>query len=278
MKYAILGLILAAGLNAAEEKTTEHKSFSGVRELVIDNVSGFIEVTATSQTTTGGSVEIDIEKTLSGESADRLSLAKKEISLSTTQEGGLVRLLVDGPFRCHCSENSINFRGYEVYKFAYDFKIRVPRDLKLELRTVNKSHITVQGTSGDYTISNVNGPIEMRDVEGSGTVHTVNGGVTVLYARNPKGPTSFRSVNGSLDVSFRTGLNADVKLKTMNGGLYTDFDVAALPVAAMTTAENRNGKYVWSSRRMTGVRIGQGGPELVFETLNGNVMIKNREK
>jgi hypothetical protein len=27
---------------------------------------------------------------------------------------------------------------------------------------------------------------------------------------------------------------------------------------------------------MTGVRIGQGGPELVFETLNGNVMIKNR--
>src|SRR5258708_3999058 len=123
MKYAILGLMLAAGLSAADEKTTEHKTFSGVRELVIDNVSGFIEVTAS----TGGSVEMDIEKTLSGESSDRLALAKKEISLSATQEGGLVRLLADGPFRCHCSENSINFRGYEVYKFSYDFKVRVPR-------------------------------------------------------------------------------------------------------------------------------------------------------
>ncbi len=274
MKHALLGLMLAVALNAAEEKTTEHKSFAGVKELVIDNVTGVIEVTASNS----NSVEMDIEKTLSGDSADRLSLAKKEVSLSTTQEGGLVRLLVDGPFRCHCSENSINFRGHEVYKFVYDFKVRVPRDVKLELRTVNNSRISVTGTSGDYTIRNVNGPIEMTDIEGSGSIVTVNGGVTVVYAKNPAGPTSFRTVNGSLDVTFRQGLNADVKMKTMNGGLYTDFDVTALPVAAMTTAENRNGKYVWSSRRMSGVRIGRGGTELQFETLNGNVMIKNREK
>ena len=95
MKPAILGLILALALPAADEKTSEHKTFSGVRELVIDNISGFIEVTAS----TGGSVEMDIEKTLGGSSADRISLAKKEISLSTTQEGGLIRLVVDGPFR-----------------------------------------------------------------------------------------------------------------------------------------------------------------------------------
>jgi hypothetical protein len=29
---------------------------------------------------------------------------------------------------------------------------------------------------------------------------------------------------------------------------------------------------------MTGVRIGRGGPELSFETLNGDVLIKSREK
>jgi hypothetical protein len=266
MKPAIFGLILAVGLHAAEEKTAEHKTFSGVHELVIDNISGFIEVTASA----GASVEIDIEKTLSGSSADRIALAKKEVSLETTQEGGLVRIVVDGPFRRYSN-------WHDVYKFNYDFKVRVPRDVKLELRTVNNSHITVEGTAGDYTINNVNGPIEMKDIEGSGTIHTVNGGVKVTYARNPQGATSFKSVNGSLDISFRAGLNADVKMKTMNGGLYTDFDVSAMPVAA-TAAENRNGKFVWSSRRMTGVRIGQGGPELQFETLNGNVMIKNREK
>ena len=273
MKSIILGVVLAVALRAAEEKTTEHKTFSGVRELVIDNITGSIDVTAS----TGGSVEMDIEKTLSGSSEDRLSLARKEISLASTQEGGLVRLLVDGPFRCHCSDNSVSFHGHQVYDFNYNFKVRVPRDVKLELRTVNSSRINVEGTAGDYTISNVNGPIEMKDVEGSGSVHTVNGGVKVLYARNPTGATSYRTVNGSLDISFRAGLNADVKMKTMNGGLYTDFDVSAMPVSA-NPPENRDGKFVWRSRQMTGVRIGRGGPELQFETLNGNVMIKNREK
>ena len=274
MKILLAGLFAAVLVFAQlDEQTTERKSFSGVRELIVDNVSGFIEVTAS----TGGSVEMEITKSLSASSTDRMALARKELSLNFQQEGGLVRAIVDGPFRCHCGDNSINFRGGEPYKFAYDFKIRVPRDVKLELRTVNKSHILVDGTAGDFTISNVNGPIEMKDVEGSGNVHTVNGGVKVLFARNPKGATSFKSVNGTLDISFRSGLNADVKMKTFNGGLYTDFDVVASPVAG-TPPEHRNGKLVWSSRRMTGVRIGQGGPELQFETLNGDVLIKNREK
>ncbi len=175
---------------------------------------------------------MDIEKTLRAWSQDRMTLAKKEISLAERREGGLVQLMVDGPFRCHCSDNSINFHGDNLYEFRYDFKIRVPRDTKLDLRTVNDSHILVDGTSGDFRISNVNGGIEMREVEGSGSVSTVNGPVKVTFARNPTGATSFKSVNGTLDVSFRRGLNADVRMKTMNGGMFTDFPVTALPVAA----------------------------------------------
>jgi hypothetical protein len=76
MKRLILGIVLAALAHGADERTPEHKTFAGLRELVIDNITGFIEVPAS----TSGAVEMDIEKTLSGESADRLSLAKKEIS------------------------------------------------------------------------------------------------------------------------------------------------------------------------------------------------------
>jgi len=275
MRHAMLALALAAAAWAqVEEKSSEHKTFAGVRELVIDNVIGFIEVSASS----GGAVEMDIDKTLRADSSDYASLARKEVKLEVTQEGGLVRLLVDGPFRCHCGDNSsINFRGDSGYRVIYDFKVRVPRDIKLDLRTVNRSHITVEGTAGDFRISNVNGGIEMREVEGSGTVHTVNGPLKVTFARNPKGATSFKSVNGTLDVSFRAGLNADVKMKTFNGGLYTDFPVTALPAQAVQP-ERRDGKFVWRSNRMTGVRIGNGGPELTFDTLNGDVLIKNREK
>ena len=276
--------LAAALVNAApfppqglEEKSIDRKTFSGAKELIIDNITGSIEVTAIPSSGGASTVEVEIEKKLSGRSQDRIDLAKKEISLAAKQDGGLVQLLVDGPFRCHCSDNSINFPGHQVYEFSYNFKVRVPRDLYLELRTVNDSHIRVEGTTGDYKISNVNGAIEMQEVEGSGSVHTVNGKVTVVFARNPKAATSFKSVNGTLDITFRNGLNADAQMKTMNGGLFTDFPVTALP-AAVTQPERRNGMFVWKSRGMTGVRIGSGGPELSFETLNGNVLIKNREK
>jgi len=164
-----------------------------------------------------------------------------------------------------------------VYEFEYNFKVKVPRNISLDLRTVNRSGIVVTGTSGEFRINNVNGGIEMRDIEGSGSVHTVNGPVKVTFARNPTGATSFKSVNGTLDVSFRSGLNADLKMKTMNGGMYTDFPVSAVPVAA-SQAEQHNGKYLYRSNRMTGVRIGSGGAELSFETLNGEVLVRNRDK
>ena len=44
----IVTMLAAACAFAAEERSTEHKTFAGVRELVVDNVTGFIEVTAAS--------------------------------------------------------------------------------------------------------------------------------------------------------------------------------------------------------------------------------------
>jgi DUF4097 and DUF4098 domain-containing protein YvlB len=273
MTFAILLCVPIIAFAQLEDRSTDHRSYSGVREFIVDNITGNIEVTATS----GNVVEVDIEKTLTADSPDRMSLAKKEISLTETHEGGLVRLLVDGPFRCHCSENSTNFHGEPLYRFTYNFKVRIPKNIALELHTVNKSHIDVEGTSGDFKITNVNGGIDLREISGSGSVHTVNGPVKVTFAQNPTAATSFKSVNGTLDVAFHSGLNADVKMKTMNGGMFTDFPVTALPVAAIQP-ERRDGKFVWRSNRMSGVRIGRGGPELSFETLNGDVLIKSREK
>jgi len=125
MKKSVL-LILAAALVFAEpeEKSAEHKSFSGVHELIIDNVNGVIEVTGSS----GGSVEVDIAKTLKARTQDRIALARREVKLDVTQEGGLVRLKVDYPFRDH---------GGPGYDAIYDFRVRVPRDIRLDLHSLN---------------------------------------------------------------------------------------------------------------------------------------------
>jgi len=271
MRTALLLAISTIAFAQVEDRSTEHKSYSGVHELIIDNITGDIELTAYS----GASIEMDVEKTLSARSNDRLAIARKEISLAERREGGLVELTVDGPFRCHCGDNSVHFHGDQLYRFKYTFKVRVPRAIALELHTVNGSRISVEGTAGDFHVSNVNGSIDMRDVEGAGEVHTVNGEVKVTFARNPTGATSFRSVNGTLDVAFRANLSADLKLKTFNGGMYTDFPVTTSPVAAHP--EQRDGKMIWGRNRTTAVRIGSGGPELSFDTLNGQILIRKRD-
>src|SRR5258706_93165 len=252
MKNLLAVAVIATlpALAQLEDKGTERKTHSGVRELIIDNVSGTIEVTAG----TGADVELEITHSFRGRSEDRLAIARKELKVDVRQEGGLLQYMVDGPFRCHCAENSISFNGRQVYDFSYDFKVKVPRSIALELRAVNNSHITVQGTAGDFKINNVNGPIDMTDIEGKGSVHTVNGGVKVTFARNPTGPVSFKSVNGKLDVTFRSGLNADLKLKTFNGGVYTDFDTTALPLES--SAQTVNGKFVYKRDRAAHVRVG----------------------
>jgi len=265
---AVLASLASIAAPPLEEKSNEHRTFAGVNDLIVDNVSGFIEVTASN----GNSLEMDVAKILSADSQDRLSLAKKEIRLDVTQEGGLLRLIVEGPFR---NGRSVNHEGYH---FTYNFTLRVPRQIRLELSTVNDSHILVDGTSGEFRISNVNGPIEMKQVQGSGEVRTVNGAVKVTFARNPTAPVEFKSVNGTLDITFRHGLNANLMMKTMHGDLLTDFPVTALPVAVAVAPENKNGKFVWKNDRMAGVRVGSGGPELRFETLNGDVLIKDRER
>jgi hypothetical protein len=120
-------------------------------------------------------------------------------------------------------------------------------------------------------VSNVNGLIDMRDVAGSGRAHTVNGPVTVTFPANPKQTSSFKTVNGNVDVSFPAGLAADLAMKTFNGGLFTDFDAQPLANIVAAAGERRNGKFVYRANEFTRVRVGNGRPEIAFETLNGNV-------
>ena len=60
-------------------------------------------------------------------------------------------------------------------------------------------------------------------------------------------------------------------MKTFNGGLFTDFDAQPLPSPVAAAGERRNGRFVYRANELTRVRVGDGGPEITFETLNGNV-------
>jgi hypothetical protein len=79
-----------------------------------------------------------------------------------------------------------------------------------------------------------------------------------------------------LEVYFQPGLSADLLFQTMNGGIYTDFDVTARATAA-AQGEQRDGKFIYRSKGPHGARVGQGGPELSFNTLNGSIRLHDTQ-
>jgi hypothetical protein len=262
--FAVLGLV---SVFAAEQKETTEKVFHGAAggRLTIENVSGPIQVTAAP----GPDVRVSIVKTVEANSAEEVARGQSEVVLESGQEGADVRLHVKFPCEhscCGCWDD----RHYEV---RYEFRVEAPAGMTLKLSTVNDGDVTVHGAFGDFVVSNVNGSIAMTDIAGSGEAHTVNGKVTVDFAKNPAGPTSFKSINGELRVSFQPGLSADVQLKTFNGEAWTDFDGATLP----SDGGHWTGKR-YSRDRFTGIRIGNGGSAISFDTLNGNIYILNRGK
>jgi hypothetical protein len=280
MKIAII-LAGAAALTSAtlvygfdqEEKETIRRNFPAAARLEIDNVHGFIHVTGYS----GNEIQMVAEKTIQAESQERLDVAKREVKLDATQSGDTLTFYVDGPFRCHCDDGRFGVRehNHPGYRVIYDFEIKVPTATILRLGTVNRGDVRVENTTGDFDVANVNGGIEMHEVAGSGPVHTVNGRISVLFARNPAKDCSFKSVNGTIEASFQPKLSADVRVKTFNGHAYTDFDATPLP-AVSAVSERRDGKFIYRSDRSTGMRIGNGGPEFKFDTLNGSIRIINR--
>lgn len=248
----------------------------GGRTLDVRAINGFIHVEATND----ANVQMSIHKVIRGETKDDVAAAQRDVRLEFADAAQRIGATVIDQRGHVCGEdwNDHGERWDRVhYEVRFDFTIRVPRATAIRLCTINGGDVIVNGTQGDFDVTNVNGLVEMRGVAGAGRAHTVNGPVTVTFTANPKQPSSFKTVNGNVDVQFVDGLSADFAMKTMNGGLFTDFESQPLAGRAAAPGERRNGKFMYHVNEFTRVRVGSGGPELTFETLNGNVRTRRAQ-
>lgn len=244
------------------------------RSLELDNVNGNIEIVGTDS----NQVQLVVNKTIRAKSDAKLEQARREVTLDIKQNGGTLQLYVDGPFRCRCGDRrSVNFERHPGYSVRMDFELQVPRNINLEVSTVNEGEVRIREVRGAYDVRNVNGGIEMTRVAGSGSAHTVNGGVKVTFTENPREQSSFESINGNIELYFARGLSADFRFKNFNGAIYSDFPVTSLPMR--TVSEERKGrKVVFRADRFTGGRVGSGGAEIRVENLNGDIRILENQQ
>ncbi|HVV47429.1 MAG TPA: hypothetical protein VHC72_19600 [Bryobacteraceae bacterium] len=257
----------------AEAREPFQHTFSNDKTLDVDNIDGAIQVIGDN----GSTIRVEGEKIIRALDQQALDRAKREVQLDVNEKDGVAQLYVNGPFRNNGRSSSdhgfhVHFDGQE-YEVTYNFTVHVPRETALQLRTVN-GEVKTGDTRGRFDIHDVNGSITMTGLAGSGTLRTVNGPTTVSFREIPRAACEFHTVNGPIDASFPPNLAADLRIKTLNGQAYTDFEAAAPPSAAATTSRSRNGRFVYKSDRHTDVRIGAGGPQLSFETVNGDIRIR----
>lgn len=239
------------------------------RVLEVSTISGNIRIAGND----GDAVDVAVKKTIRAETAADADAAEIAVGVEIVGTAAAVRLLGDVSAQPGCDWETITRRRTRPrYQVTFDFDVRVPVETRLRLCTVNGGAVHVVGTAGDFEIDNVNGPITLTGVHGSGRATTVNGAVLAEFAENPKTASEFKSVNGDIDVTFRRGLSADLLMKTFNGGLFTDFDVTRLPTS-VAVAERRNGMSVYRGNRFTGFRAGQGGPEIKLDAFNGDIRV-----
>ena len=156
--------------------------------------------------------------------------------------------------------------------------VQVPVNTSLKLSCVNGGDIVVDRISGEIEVNNTNGGVKLTNVSGSVIAHALNKDVVVkLNQITPDKSMAFTSLNGNIDVTLPADTKARVKMKTDNGEIYTDFDIKLDASGSKPVIEDgraTHGKYrVHVDHAMYGT-INGGGPDLRFETFNGNIYIR----
>ena len=165
----------------------------------------------------------------------------------------------------------------ELWNKKTDLYIKVPTDFSLKLKTINDGDITVEGVNGEMEISNINGHITLESVSGSVLANTTNGELKVTFNSISSGKDmAFSSFNGDVEVLFPKSLKANVKAKSDMGDVYTDFDMAVSKNEPQVDKSNSSGKYRVKLEQWVKGTINGGGPEMLFKTFNGDIMIKSR--
>jgi len=252
--------------------------------LILANINGSVKVEGYD----GTKILIEAERTIKGKTDARLEQGKKEMQLMQIDRFDTLIVYVSGScnnrFGYRTNKKHNNGWSYywdcnngdckPLYDYVFNFNVKVPSGINVEVSTINQGMVTVENMKGAVKANNINGAIRLSSLEGPADAHTINGDVDIEYLRNPGKDCKYYSLNGDINALFVKGLAANMSFKSYNGALYTNVPkLEGLPTM-IEKEDSENGiKLRVSSNRF---KIGNGGALQDFETFNGDVFVKEK--
>lgn len=164
-------------------------------------------------------------------------------------------------------------------RYLINFEIKVPHNFSLKLSTVNRGDINVNNVNGAIEVSNINGAITLNNISGYVSADSINKDIRVTFNKvEPNATMAFSSLNGDLDISLPSTTKADIKIKTDRGEILTDFDLEANPNQPKVIKKENSGNNTYKVKVENWVtgQINGGGPEFMFKTFNGDIIIRSK--
>ncbi|WP_420317322.1 DUF4097 family beta strand repeat-containing protein [Ekhidna sp.] len=272
----LLILLILINPDLKEDKVEINKEYTidnpSQMLVIVNNINGDVEIEASED----NKVYLSLVIEMSAGTDELLAKAKSELELGELFTHDSLVFYTKAPFIKKCRWG--NYTGYDMhdypkYTFKYQYKLKVPKAVSLEAKTINNGDVYVQNIDGPVKACNVNGEVEIKNARQVLQASTVNGDVTINFLESPKNAIDFNTVNGDFTFELPEDFSAQVFFDSMNGDLFTAFDYKRM--SPKVEKSERNGTFKIGTK--TGVEIGSGGPELSFRSINGNVYLKKSE-
>ncbi len=287
LKSITMTFVFCCSLVVTAQKSTEtikeevqFSSTSKDNVFYVDNMHGAVEIEGYN----GNKIIIEVIKTITGKTSEIIAKGKREINLKVEKKGNKIYAYSNSPHtffdletgKYSHRENWNSRRSRRKYEYSLDFKIKVPKNVSIDVSTVNDGDIYVQNMHGEkLSANNVNGAITLKSVSGATNVNALNKDINIVYTKNPTKESWYRSLNGDINIKFKNNLNANVSHRTMNGGFYTNYSVSNLAPKIVKEQIRKSKGVKYRIRSKGQFKIGNGGVQLNFDQLNGDTIVKN---
>lgn len=231
----------------------------------ISNIWGGVHV----RTGTAGQVSVSAVELRSAPDQERFDRSLVVLNLAVDADASGVSIVVGDR-----NERWQRMHGCDGCRLDIQFEITVPPNAVVDVGTVMDGHVVVEGVSGLVTANNVNGSVMVDNIQNCESIESVNGKVDVSFAQSPARNCQIGTVNGDITLGLPTGTGLDIALDLFNGRAFSE--LAAGPMDLPATVEHRveDGRNRYRIEKLSGLRIGDGGPTYSISSINGDVRIR----
>lgn len=156
--------------------------------------------------------------------------------------------------------------------------ITVPAKTSVIAKTTN-GKFTATGLDGNLEVDSSNGSVTLTKISGAAVIHNHNGSIHAELDRvSADQPMSFTTMNGQIDVTLPAPTKAKFKIKAEHGSIYSDFDMKLEAAAKPEVQDTRSkdGRYRVKLDHSVTATINGGGPEYLFQSMNGSILIHKK--